>query len=258
MPDLHAFIPVLLFVVGTIGGVIAAVAGGGGLLLIPVFLFAGLTPIQAIATQNLFVVPTGLSATAHFWKQGRLSLKATTVFVPVLFIFGGLGALTVGMLPSQFLTILVPVLLIALATWVVLSPGLHISKSVRQLNPFLYGLCIMPLLAFYDGFFGTCSGIFYMMSYLAFRKRDVVEATAAAKLFATASSSAALLIFIINGHIVWPYGIAVGLGGILGAQIGSKLVIKHGARLIRVIVLVTSVAASLKLLVDQARHYGVF
>jgi uncharacterized protein len=245
----HILIPILLFLVGIAGGVIAAVAGGGGLLLIPVFLFTGLTPLQAVATQNLFVVPAGASATWKFWEQRRLSLKDTAVFIPVLFLLGGLGAESIGLLPDPFLKILVPVLLVGVAFWVALNPAMRVGKLARSLDRWQYGLFVLPVLAFYDGFFGTCSGVFYMMSNMAFQNRKAIEATAASKLFATASSSAALLVFAMNGHIMWLYGLAVGLGGIIGAQIGARLVIKHGAGIIRAVVLVTAVAASLKLLI---------
>ena len=53
MLELSWEILLLLGAVAALAGFIDAVAGGGGLLTIPALLFAGVPPVQAIATNTM-------------------------------------------------------------------------------------------------------------------------------------------------------------------------------------------------------------
>ena len=57
--------------------------------------------------------------------------------------------------------------------------------------------------------------------------------------------------FIAGGEVVWMIGLVMAAGSLIGAQIGSQLVMKVGARLVRPLLVVTSIAISIKLIMDQ-------
>jgi hypothetical protein len=258
MPSIDPAHFLLLFVAGCMFGVISVVSGSAGLLITPLLMFIGLSPVQAIATQNLYAVPLHVSATWRFWKRGLLPLKRVARFLPILVTFSVLGALSISHLPVRALKLIVPVLLIGLTAWVATNPSLESRKAVQRLSFKQYGLFVLPFLAFYDGFFGTCSTTFYTVSCIALLNLSALEATAISKPITAATSFAVLFVFAANGNVEWMHGLALALGGVLGAQVGVAMVIKHGARLIRIMIIIMSGAASLKLLADQAVAYNLF
>ena len=248
--DHQILVMAFLVVAGAFTGVISSVAGSGGLLITPLLLFIGLSPLQTIATQNLYSVSTHISASWYFGRRGHLPANIAS-FVPGMLIFGAAGAFCVGMLPTEMLKKALPLALLGLAVWVALHPDLKAKRATRRLTVPQFRTFVAPALSFYNGFLSISSTTFTTLASLTLLGRSVVESTAAAKIFSAVSSLAAVVIFIIHGDIVWPDGLALAAGGILGGRIGSSLVIRHGAPLVRWIVIATSIAASLKLAYDQ-------
>ena len=72
------------------------------------------------------------------------------------------------------------------------------------------------------------------------------------KLLNFCSNLAALLFFIFNGSVLWQAGIAMLLGQALGAYGGARLVLSHGKRLIKSVMVVVALAITLKMLVSSA------
>lgn len=52
------------------------------------------------------------------------------------------------------------------------------------------------------------------------------------------------------GKIYWMVGLCMGLGQVVGALIGAKMVIKNGQKLICPIIVIMSFAMSIKLLIS--------
>ncbi|WP_373507886.1 TSUP family transporter, partial [Thiocapsa sp.] len=77
------------------------------------------------------------------------------------------------------------------------------------------------------------------------------RATAHTKLLNFTSNLAALIFFAIGGQVVWMVAASMAVGQLIGAWLGSHLVLKHGAVLVRPILVVSSTLISLKLFWDQ-------
>jgi len=68
-----------------------------------------------------------------------------------------------------------------------------------------------------------------------------------------ASNLSSLAIFAAGGHVLPLPGIVMGAGQLVGAQLGSRTVVKHGAKFIRPIFIAVVLALAGKL-VWQAFH----
>jgi len=101
---------------------------------------------------------------------------------------------------------------------------------------------------FYDGFFGPGTGTFFTMGYVSLLGFSLTRATAHTKLLNFTSNLAALLFFIPGGHIIWSIGLLMGAGQLIGAWIGSHMVMRHGTGLVRPLLVLVSIAVSIKLL----------
>ena len=63
------------------------------------------------------------------------------------------------------------------------------------------------------------------------------------------SNLAALLFFILGGHVVWSIGLVMAAGQVIGATAGAHLVIRRGTALIRPLLVIVSIALTVKLVV---------
>lgn len=240
----------LLALAAFCAGLIDAIAGGGGLLTVPALLLAGCDPVTAVATNKLQGSLGTASATLAFARAGEIRWKQVGPMAALAVLSSILGGLAVATLPSQWLGAVVPILLIAVALWFGLSPKFGQSDRPPRISPVLFGLGIVPFIAFYDGFFGPGAGSFYMVGFAALLGLGGVRAVAQTKALNLASNLGALVFFALSGHIVWSAGLAMGLAAFAGAQAGSRLVLKHGAALIRPLIVLVCLAVAARLLAD--------
>ncbi len=70
--------------------------------------------------------------------------------------------------------------------------------------------------------------------------------------------SAPSLVFVAGGVVLWKIGFLMGIGQFLGAQTGSRLAMKNGARLIKPLLVITCVALAIRLLADPTNPIRVW
>ncbi|HKI68485.1 MAG TPA: TSUP family transporter, partial [Verrucomicrobiae bacterium] len=107
----------LLFGTGLAAGFVDSIAGGGGLITLPVLLSLGLDPRHALGTNKLQAGFGSSSASWHYARAGAVDLKDCRRGFVITFIAAGAGALLVQQLPRNFLERFIPVLLIAVALY---------------------------------------------------------------------------------------------------------------------------------------------
>lgn len=233
----------LLVGVGLVAGFVDSIAGGGGLLALPSLLLAGLDPVSALATNKLQGSFGTASATHTFWKKGLLKPSEHVTEIAMVFSGAALGVLAVAYVPTDLLRQAMPVLLVIVAGYFALSPKLAAGKFPIA----VFSFCVAPLLGFYDGVFGPGTGSFLMLALVGFFGLGVVEATGRTKLLNFTSNIAALLMFILGGKIVWVIGLSMGLAQIVGAQLGARVAIANGARVIRPLLVLVCCAMAVRL-----------
>lgn len=107
------------------------------------------------------------------------------------------------------------------------------------------------LIGFYDGFFGPGTGTFWTMAFMLGLGFNLTRATGYTKVMNFASNLSSLAFFLLAGDVRWPAGLAMGAGQLLGARMGSRMVIAQGTRFIRPVFLAVVFALALKLLYDS-------
>jgi uncharacterized membrane protein YfcA len=243
-------LPLILFAVATVAGLVDAIAGGGGLITVPALLWAGLDPVSALATNKAQGVFGSGSATAHFARQGALDLRRSWPAVACTFAGAAAGALAVQHLGGETLARLIPLLLIAFALYFLFSPRVSDLDSHRRLSEGAFALLVGTGVGFYDGFFGPGTGTFFALGYVALLGYSLRRATVHTKLLNFASNLAALVFFVAGGHIVWTLALPMAAGQFIGAWLGAHLVLRHGTRLVRPALVLAALAVSIKLLME--------
>ena len=238
----------LLFLTGLAAGFVDSIAGGGGLITIPVFLSLGMPPQLALGTNKLQATFGSGSAMWHYGRAGLIDFKSCRLGIVCTFIGATLGTLFVSQLRPDVLRQAIPWLLIAIALYLLFQPKLGERDLHPRLEsgPFHLGLGL--LLGFYDGFFGPGTGTFWAMAYMLGLGFNLTRATAHTKVMNFTSNLASLAVFAIGGHVHLGAGLCMGVGQWLGAWLGSKVVIKKGTKLIRPIFIIVVLAITARLL----------
>lgn len=163
-------------------------------------------------------------------------------------VAGAGGALVAHLIPVEVLRIIMPVVLIGVAAFFALKPGLTDDARAARISPPVFAVTVVPLVAAYDGFFGPGAGSFYMMGFVLMAGYGVLKATAHTKMLNFASNLGSLLVFIPTGAVWWAVGLAMAVAQVLGASLGARLAMRVGARLIKPLLVVVSSAMALRLL----------
>lgn len=238
----------LLILAGFLAGLVDAIAGGGGLITVPALLLAGASPVEALATNKLQGTFGAATATLSYARAGQVNLRQQAGMAVISGLAGGLGAIFAHLIPAEALRLIMPVILVAVALFFALKPGLSDQDRVQRLRPAIFSLTAVPLIAAYDGFFGPGTGSFYMLAFVMLAGFGVLKATAHTKLLNFASNLGSLVVFVVAGAVWWKVGLVMAAAQIAGAALGARLAMRVGVRLIRPLLVITSGAMALRLI----------
>ena len=246
--NLSTEIFILLFLTGLIAGFVDSIAGGGGLIALPVLLFVGLPPQAALGTLKLQGSFGTFTAAYNFISKGRIALSEA--LPGVLFTFAGAsgGALLVQSLDPRFINPLITLLLVAVFVYTLFSRNLGKQQSRARMQQLPYYALFGLGLGFYDGFFGPGTGSFWTFSLMVLLGYNMVKSVGYTKVMNFTSHIVALIWFVMGGNVVYTIGFTMAAGQLIGARIGSNLAIARGVRIIRPIYLTVVLATIGRLL----------
>lgn len=220
-----------------LGGLVDAIAGGGGLITLPAYLMAGVPAHLAIGTNKL---SSGLGMAMSTWRLYRGGfIDMRLALVPIVSAFvgslaGARGALLVPESVFEIILIaLLPIAAVAVMRKKTLEPDVHAISPERQRR--LLALCAFACGA-YDGFYGPGAGTFMLILFSAAAHLAVRDAAGQMKITNFSSGLAAFLMFAMAGEVDWVLGFAAGAFGIAGHYIGAGLVLKNGSKIVRPII----------------------
>lgn len=238
----------LLILAAFIAGFVDAIAGGGGLITVPALLLSGAAPVEALATNKVQGSFGSATATLAYARAGHVRLREQAVAAMVALLAGGAGAMIAHLVPVMVLRLAMPVILVAVALFFALKPGLSDADRVERMPPALFTFTVVPLIAAYDGLFGPGTGSFFMIGFVLLAGYGVLKATAHTKLLNFASNLGSLIVFSFSGATWWMVGLAMGLAQVAGAALGARMAMRVGARLIRPLLVLTSSAMAARLI----------
>lgn len=244
------FLCAVLFGTGLAAGFVDSIAGGGGLITLPVLLGIGLPPVEAFATNKLQSTFGSASAAWHYRRARLVSLAECWPGV-LATAFGALvGVLTVHRLDAVLLRRVIPFLLLLAAVVVWRRPALGAEERPARFRLQPFQVAAGGALGFYDGFFGPGTGTFWVLALVLGPGFALLRATAWTKAMNFTSNLVALVAFAWVARFDWVAGLLMGLGQALGARLGARVALRGGARLIRPMFLGVVLVASAKLFWD--------
>lgn len=246
----HPIVSVALVVVAWVAGTIDTIAGGGGLITVPAFIAAGLSPAMTLGTNKLQACFGSGMATRQFMRFGNMRWTDVWPGMVCCLVGASLGTLGVLLIHPTFLKKVIPILLIVVLVYSLLSKRLrHAHDYPARLSKGWFFVIFGLLLGAYDGFFGPGTGSFWVIALVFFLGFNLQKATMHAKIYNFVSNVVSLVWFMTGGHVIYSLGLAMAIGQLCGAKLGARLVMRGGVAFIRPLFIVMVVGMVVLMLV---------
>lgn len=225
-------------------GLLDSIAGGGGLISLPAYLFAGIPPINAVATNKLSSSCGSVIANIRYIKNKSIDFGLILPTVPAAIIGSALGAQLVLRINEVYIKYILVIALPIVAFFLLFKKNTLETASVISISrsrQLILAMLVAFVFGMYDGFYGPGTGTFLVLALTGIAKMDVKKATGNTKCINLASNLAALSTFLLHGKVLILLGIPAALFNIAGNYIGSGLVLKNGTKIVKPIILVVLV-----------------
>jgi uncharacterized protein len=238
----------VLFAGGLLAGWIDAIAGGGGMVTVPLLLGIGVPPQMVLGTNKFQASFGSFTAARHYIGSDVVSLRDALPGILWTLAGSAVGTVAVQQIDPAVLNVIIPFLLLGIAISMLVSPDLGHAVTRSRMSRGAFYLLFGLLLGFYDGFFGPGVGTFWAIAFVLGLGFDLRKATGYTKVMNFASNIVSLAVFALGGVVLWLPGIVMAAGQIAGARLGSGMVVKRGTRFIRPVFIAIVILTTLKLL----------
>jgi uncharacterized protein len=234
-----------------LGGTVDAIAGGGGLVTVPVLLAVGIPPHAALGTNKGQSTFGSFSAWMRYRHAGLVDGRTARISFPIGVVASVAGAALALLIRPEILRPIVLALLVLTAVvigfgWI--RPREEPATLARASGAVIAAIALV--IGAYDGFFGPGSGTFMIAAYVALVHLPLPRASANAKVLNFASNLSAMIVFACGGAVLWAVSIPMAIAQVGGGFLGAHLAIRRGVSFIRAVVLVVVLALVLKIARD--------
>lgn len=234
-----------------LAGLVDSIAGGGGLISLPAFLFAGLPMHSAIATNKISSTVGTTISTARYCKNGYYDKKLAAPGIICALIGSMIGARLVLLVADKYLKWMMIFILPIVAVAVLMDKNHEEKESTLSLEKRVVIVAAAGLIiGIYDGFYGPGTGTFLLLALTKLAQMDIRTASGNVKLINLSSNVAALFTFLFSGYVNITLGLAGALFCLMGHYMGAGLVMKNGSKIVRPIILIVLVLLFAKIILE--------
>jgi uncharacterized membrane protein YfcA len=211
---------------GVFSGILAGILGiGGGFIIVSLLVALDYSPIQAVATSSLVIIMSSSTGSFYNWRMGYLDLQRVIYIAIPAIITAPLGAYLAGSIPDY-------VLLTVFSFFLLVNIGLiRLRKKVaarekhsgKTFNPLVSRIATGAIAGFLAGLLGIGGGaIMVPLQMLLLNEEIKVAVRTSLGVIVTATISSCIL-HAVQGNVLFVPGLIVGIGGIIGTQLGSRV-----------------------------------
>ena len=246
-PKMFLIVCPLLF----LAGFVDSIAGGGGLISLPAYIFAGLPMHLAIGTNKLSSCIGTSVSTARFIRSGFVDWKLAIPSIVLALIGSHFGTKLQLALDERYLKWLLLIVL-PIAAAVVLRqhsfPEERGDIAPGKQRAIVWSASL--IIGAYDGFYGPGTGTFLILIFCNLGKLDLRTASGNVKVVNLASNIGAIITSLLNGKVFIVLGLIGAVASTAGHYIGSGLAIKDGSRIVRRVVLAVLLLLAVKVITE--------
>ena len=223
-----------------LAGLVDAIGGGGGLISLPAYLIAGLPVHQAIATNKLSSACGTTLATARFIRNRLVNFRLAIPSVLAAVMGSSIGA-HLSMATDEKIMRYILFIILPVSALILLNKKLFhdAEDDTVRLNrrTVLTAIGAAFTIGIYDGFYGPGTGTFLIIAFTVLARMSIQTANAQAKVINLTTNITSLVIFLLNGQVLIPLGLAAAVCNMAGGYIGAGLVMTKGSKIVKPIIL---------------------
>jgi uncharacterized protein len=226
-----------LVAIGVAAGVIGGGLGvGGGIVLVPLLVVAGMKRHRAHATSLAAIVLIAAAGAISFGASGEFDLTAGVTIGIGGIVGSTIGASVMNRVSARALTIVFAVVLMVAGVRLIVTadplPGADDFSSVAQV---VISLMIGLVAGFVSGLSGVGGGVVIVPSSVLLLALDQHAAQGTSLLAIVFTALAGTIVNFRNKRVRLRDGLAAGMGGVVGALIGSQVALRIDGRALAVI-----------------------
>ncbi len=242
--------PLFVPLISILAGFIDAIAGGGGLITIPMWTLVMGAGAQVVATNKVGACASCVMALWVYQRHHPVPWREGVWFLVAISGGSFLGSQLTSFVPVHIFTWMLLALcpIVLLIVW---------SKeklfSERPQLPSAPGKFLTAglLVGIYDGFFGPGGGTFMLLALLWFTHLPLMSALALSKLANALSAGVSLSGFAMQGLVDWRWGAVGGISIVVGSFAGARLARLKTITVVRPALTVVVILLMLKILWDM-------
>ncbi len=244
----------VLIALGSLVGIIAAVIGiGGGVLFVPILvLIFDFDMKNAVGTSLLAVLITSISSATAYIKRKKVLYKLGFILEGASVPGAILGAQFSEYVPSTVLKIMFVLFLFIMAIEILRNSGeMHNNSDAepRYKKDSLPSALVLSFLAgFLSASLGIGGGVLKVPIMIVILELPVHYAIGTSAFMIVITATAGILQHFYYGHIDLFYGGLLGVGALIGAQLGAKVSLETKPKKLRIIFGIIIILIALRML----------
>ena len=226
---------ILLVVSGIVVGIINTLAGGGAIISMTLFMVLGLPISVANGTNRIAVVLQNFTSSITFLRKRMLDIKSgVKLSIPAVIgnIFGSMVATHIS---DATFKICMAIVLTVILVYMIFDQS-HKHPHIHGGHPLevrYWHYLWFLLLGFYGGYIYIGLGYAVLAVTIWSMKLDIITANVVKCFIIFVATPFSLIIFMLDGHVDYAYGLWHGLGNIIGALLASHFAIVWGVKFVR-------------------------
>ncbi|MEM9671764.1 MAG: sulfite exporter TauE/SafE family protein [Bacteroidota bacterium] len=235
---------------GFAAGFINTVAGGGSLISLPILIFLGLPPAVANASNRIAIFSQNIFGVLGFRSKG-VTVWPFSLWLGLSALVGAvIGAKIAVDIPEDLFNRLLAIIMVVVLTFIVKNSrtkkGAEIVERMGQKHQ-LISVGLFFFVGIWGGFIQAGVGFLIIMVLTSVNRLSLVKTNSVKVLVVLIYTSAALLVFVLEGKINWLYGGVLAVGNSSGAWIASRWSVEKGDRWVQAILVIAVVGMAIKL-----------
>ena len=232
-----------------LAGFIDAIAGGGGLISLPAYMFTGLPVINCIATNKMSSAMGTSIATMKYAKGGFIPWKLAMFCIPCAFGGSAVGANIALSISNDVFKVIMLIILPLTGIYVIIRKEFTSNTEPHSYKVMvIIAMVIAFVVGIYDGFYGPGTGTFLILLLTAIGRMKLEEANGLTKAINFSTNISALAVFLVNGQVLLPLGITAGLFNIAGNYLGANKFTSGGIKIVKPVMILVIVIFFVKVL----------
>ena len=214
---------------GIFSGILSGLLGiGGGFIIVSLLVALGYPPIQAVATSSLVIVLSSGTGSFYNWRSGYLDLKRVVYIAIPAIVAAQLGVLLAVKIPDYVLLVVFSVFLITNIFLIQLRKRLVAQnrQSHGFLNPTLSKILTGGIAGFLAGLLGVGGGAIMVPLQMLLLNEEIKVAIRTSLGVIVAATISSSINHAIQGNVLFLVGLTLGIGGMLGSQLGTRVLPK--------------------------------